>query len=278
MFLCRRDDQRKRFEDMDRLKIFNEIAATVILILCVAGAIIAFLIYGHTTNRETVQHEYVYTIRVDSTGVVTKESLAQIDSVKASIKEHEHAIEDRYEYLLEQRENAENFLTIGGIFVTIVLSVFGFFGYKSFKSIEEEAKERAKKIAEDTTEKIAEEKATNVATKLNTKLNNELKKEQKETLRSFKKEDIPDMVTKAVEQKFGTVVGGKMSVVEDVIGRLSEIEKDITQLKKAKDEEAQVKNPTQKRRPRLEEVPGIQPAELNDLAKNGESETANTEG
>lgn len=263
---------------MDKLKIFNEIAATVILILCVAGAIFTFLIFGHTTNRETVQHEYVYTIRVDSTGVVTKESQAQIDSVKASIKEHEHAIKDRYEYLLEQRENAENFLTIGGIFVTIVLSVFGFFGYKSFKSIEEEAKERAKMIAEDTTEKIAEEKATNVATKLNTKLNNELKKEQKDTLRSFKKEDIPDMVTRAVEQKFGTVVGGKMSVVEDVLGRLSEIEKDITQLKKAKDEEAQVKKPTRKKRLRLDEVPGLQPEELNDLAKNSESGTANTEG
>ena len=260
------------------MKTFNEIAATLILVLCVAGGIFAFFMYGNTKNRETVKHEYVYTIRVDSTGVVTKESKAQIDSVITTIREHEHAIKDRYEYILDQRENSESYLTIGGIFVTIVLSVFGFFGYKSFKSIEEDAKAQAKKIAEDTTEKIAEEKATTVATKLNNKLNNELKKEQKEALRTFKKEGIPDMVTKAVEQKFGTVVGGKMSVVEDMTGRLTTIEKDISELKRSKDEVEQVKKPTRKRRPSLADGPGIQPAELNDLAKNSDSKTANTEG
>lgn len=268
----------RNYRFMDKLKIINEIAATIVLLLCVLGAIIAFHIYGTTKNRETVQHEYVYTIRVDSTGVITKECQAQIDSVVTTVKEHEQAINDRYGYILEQRENSESYLTIGGIFVTIVLSVFGFFGYKSFKSIEEDAKAQAKKIAEDTTEKIAEEKATTVATKLNNKLNNELKKEQKETLRTFKKENIPDMVTKAVEQKFGTIVGTKMSTVEEVIGRLSEIEKDIMQLKKAKDEVELVKKPTRNRRPSLADGPGIQPAELNDFAKKCDSETANSKG
>lgn len=260
------------------MKTFNEIVATLILLLCVVGAITAFLIFGNTKNRKTVQHEYVYTIRIDSTGVVTKESQAQIDSVIATIKEHEQALNDRYGYILEQRENSESYLTIGGIFVTIVLSVFGFFGYKSFKSIEENAKAQAKKIAEDTTEKIAEEKATTVATKLNNKLNNELKKEQKETLRSLKKEDIPDMVTKAVELKFGVVVGGKMSVVEEMTGRLTALEKDFSEIKRARDDEALLKRPVIKKRMSLADGPGIQPAELNDLANNGDGKNANTEG
>lgn len=258
------------------MKTFNEIVATIILMLCVAGAIIAFLIYGNTKNREVVQHEYVYTIRVDSTGVLTKECQTQIDSVVATIKEHEHAIKDRYKYILEQRENSENYLTIGGILVTIVLSVFGFFGYKSFKTIEEDAKTQAKKIAKDTTEVIAEEKAATVATKLNNKLNNELKKEQKETLRTLKKEDIPDMVTKVVEQKFGTLVGGKMSVVEDMTGRISSIEKDISELKRACDDEPLVKKPARKKRLSMTDRPGIQPAELNGLDNN--NETVKSEG
>lgn len=260
------------------MKTFNEIAATLILVLCVVGAIFAFLMYGKMQNRETVKHEYVYTIRVDSTGVVTNESQAQIDSVVESIKEHEHAIKDRYEYILEQRENSENFLTIGGIFVTIVLSVFGFFGYKSFKSIEEDAKAQAKKIAEDTTEKIAEEKATTVATKLNNKLNNELKKEQNDFLRSLKKEDIPDMVTKAVEQKFGAVVDGKMTVVEEMTGRLTALEKDLLDIKRARDDEALLKRPARKKSPSLADGPGIQPAELNGLDNNSENETVKSEG
>lgn len=260
------------------MKLFNEIVATLILLLCVAGAIIAFLIYGNMQNRETIQHEYVYTIRVDSAGVVTKESQAQIDFLVATIKEHEHAIKDRYEYILEQRETSENFLTIGGIFVTIVLSIFGFFGYKSFKSIEEDAKAQAKKTAEDTTEKIAEEKATTVATKLNNKLNNELKKEQKETLQSLKKEIIPDMVFKTVEQKFGTTVGGKMSVVEEMTGRLTALEKDISELKRARDDEELVKRPARKKRMSLADGPGIQPAELNGLNINRDNETIKSEG
>ena len=260
------------------MKTFNEIVATLILVLCVVGAIFAFLMYGNTKNRETVKHEYVYTIRVDSTGVVTKESQAQIDSVIATIKEHEHAINDRYGYILEQRENSESYLTIGGIFVTIVLSVFGFFGYKSFKSIEEDVKAQAKKIAEKTTEETAKEQATSVALRLNKKLNNQLVAEQQETLNSFKNRVIPEMVSRALELKFGTIVGDKMSVVEDMIGRLTAIEKDISELKRARDEEALVKKPARKKRMSLADGPGIQPAELNGLDNNSNNGTVKSEG
>ena len=274
---CVNESSVSKENELSGLQLFNEIAATVILMISVICIVVAIVIFAIGSKREVIQHEYTYTIKVDSTGNVNPAAQMQVDSIITTIKKHEQIIKDRYDYVLEQRENSQNYLTVGGIFVTVILSIFGFFGYKSFKSIEEDAKVQAKKIAEDNTEKIAEEKATSVATKLNNKLNNELKREQKETLRSFKKEDIPDMVTKAVEHKFESMVGNKMSMVEEVIGRLPEIEKDITQLKRAKDEDVPVKKTT-RRKISMADRPGIQPADLNDLAKNGDSKTDNTEG
>lgn len=260
------------------LGFYNEIAATILLVFCAVSVVVAIVIFAIGSKREVVKHEYTYTIKVDSAGNVTPAAQLQVDSMISTIKQHEHLIQDRYDYVLEQRENSQDYLTVGGIFVTVILSIFGFFGYKSFKSIEEDAKSSAKKIAADKAEEIANEKATDVATKLNNRLNNELKIEQQKALRDFKKEDIPDMVSRAVEQKFGIVVGDKMSKVDVALEKIPTIESDISELKRARDDENQVKKPVRKKRYSLADGPGIQPAELNSIAQSSENETPKSEG
>ena len=255
------------------LGLYNEIAATILLVFCAVSVVVAIVIFAIGSKREVVKHEYTYTIKVDSAGNVTPAAQLQVDSMISTIKQHEHLIQDRYDYVLEQRENSQDYLTVGGIFVTVILSIFGFFGYKSFKSIEEDAKSSAKKIAADKAEEIANEKATDVATKLNNRLNNELKIEQQKALRDFKKEDIPDMVSRAVEQKFGIVVGDKMSKVDVALEKIPTIESDISELKRARDDENQVKKPVRKKRYSLADGPGLQPAELNSIAQSSENET-----
>ena len=260
------------------LGFYNEIAATILLVFCAVSVVVAIVIFAIGSKREVVKHEYTYTIKVDSAGNVTPAAQLQVDSMISTIKQHEHLIQDRYDYVLEQRENSQDYLTVGGIFVTVILSIFGFFGYKSFKSIEEDAKSSAKKIAADKAEEIANEKATDVATKLNNRLNNELKIEQQKALRDFKKEDIPDMVSRAVEQKFGIVVGDKMSKVDVALEKIPTIESDISELKRARDDENQVKKPVRKKRYSLADGPGLQPAELNSIAQSSENETPKSEG
>lgn len=260
------------------LGFYNEIAATILLVFCAVSVVVAIVIFAIGSKREVVKHEYTYTIKVDSAGNVTPAAQLQVDSMISTIKQHEHLIQDRYDYVLEQRENSQDYLTVGGIFVTVILSIFGFFGYKSFKSIEEDAKSSAKKIAADKAEEIANEKATDVATKLNNRLNNELKIEQQKALRDFKKEDIPDMVSRAVEQKFGIVVGDKMSKVDVALEKIPTIESDISELKRARDDENQVKKPVRTKRYSLADGPGLQPAELNSIAQSSENETPKSEG
>lgn len=260
------------------LGFYNEIAATILLVFCAVSVVVAIVIFAIGSKREVVKHEYTYTIKVDSAGNVTPAAQLQVDSMISTIKQHEHLIQDRYDYVLEQRENSQDYLTVGGIFVTVILSIFGFFGYKSFKNIEEDAKSSAKKIAADKAEEIANEKATDVATKLNNRLNNELKIEQQKALRDFKKEDIPDMVSRAVEQKFGIVVGDKMSKVDVALEKIPTIESDISELKRARDDENQVKKPVRKKRYSLADGPGLQPAELNSIAQSSENETPKSEG
>lgn len=272
------DDKTEPKEDKSScLRFVNEIAATVILTLSAICIVVAIVIFALGSKHEVVKHEYTYTIKVDSTGNVTPASQKQVDSIISTIKRHEHLIEDRYNYVLEQREDSQNYLTVGGIFVTVILSIFGFFGYKSFRNIEEDAKASAKKIAADKAEEIANDRATKVATTLNNKLNIELKREQKEALHNFKKKDIPDMVSRAVEEKFGFVVGDKMSKVDAALEKIPTIESNISELKMAKDDETQIKRIARKKRTELKDVPGLQPEELNSLAQGSNNETTKSE-
>ena len=185
-----------------KVKYINEIAATAILFLCITSLLFAFIRYIWTSNKTIIQHEYTYTIKVNSSGTVTPASQVQIDSIKESIKSQEHLIKDHYDYLLEQREKSENLLTTGGIIISIILSIFGFFGYKSFKSIEEEAMAQAKKIAQNTAENIATTKAKNVSERLGEELENKLKKDQAKYFKTIKEKDLLDAVQKAVDGKF----------------------------------------------------------------------------
>lgn len=187
---------------MSKIKNINEFAATIILVLCIISLLFAFITYVKTSSKAITQHEYTYTIKVNSSGTVTPASQVQIDSIKESIKSQEHLIKDHYDYLLEQREKSENLLTTGGIIISIILSIFGFFGYKSFKSIEEEAMEQAKKIAQNTAENIATTKAKNVSERLGEELENKLKKDQAEYFKTIKEKDLLDAVQKAVDGKF----------------------------------------------------------------------------
>lgn len=72
------------------------------------------------------------------------------DSLMQVINKHEHVIEERYNAILEEKYNTQQYWTIAGILTTVVITILGFFGYKSFKDIETKCVD----ISKTTTTKI----------------------------------------------------------------------------------------------------------------------------
>lgn len=112
--------------------------------LCIVALLGAFLFSCILAAKKDVQDVNVQIVmQVDSTGMLLAESLQQAEELKAEMARHEQLLEDRYKHVLEQKENFNDMLTIGGMFLTIVLALFGFFGYKSMNSIEEKVEQEA---------------------------------------------------------------------------------------------------------------------------------------
>ena len=253
------------------MKEFNEYAATVLLIACAGCFLYALIEYASFAHPDPVVHNHTYCIKTDSLGNITPASRTEIESIIASIKQHEQIIKDRYDYVLEQRQFAEEYLSLGGILVTVILSIFGFFGYKSFKSIEEDAISEAKKIAERQAEDTANDKATKVSTLLNTKLSNELKKQQKKTLQEYKEKDIPSIAADAVQSAFREKVENHVSNIDNNINRIAELESQVVSLQRQIDQLSQTVPMKKIGLRSLRAIPGLSADQIKEIMKNNSS-------
>ncbi len=182
--------------------------------LCIVALLGAFFFSCVLFVKDDVQDVKIQIVMpVDSTGLVTTEALLQVENLKTELVRHEQLLEDRYNHVLEQKENMNDLLTIGGMFLTIVLALFGFFGYKSISSIEEKVTHDAKKAAEETAKEETETRFESYASNTKEELTNsmgqkvkenvdkemaEARKTSKLQMESFVKEQVGD-VTKKVE-------------------------------------------------------------------------------
>ena len=115
---------------MDLRTFIDRTGAIVIgvCILCLLGAFVCSCFLA--SNKSVDKVEIEIKMPVDSTGFISTESMLAAESLKAELSRHEQLLEDRYKHVLEQKENMNDFLSIGGMFLAVVLAIFGFFGYK----------------------------------------------------------------------------------------------------------------------------------------------------
>lgn len=113
---------------------FMNYAACIVTSVCVLGIVYGAFVY-FTQSRNIQHYQIVLTVSPDS--IYDNEKFSYYtDSLIQVINKHEHVIEDRYNAILEEKYNTQQYWTIAGILTTIVISLLGFFGYKSFKDIE----------------------------------------------------------------------------------------------------------------------------------------------
>ena len=244
---CKLDgfDSEQTIADMDN-KTFFERTGGVLIVLCIIALLGAFFyscILFVKTDVQDVKVQIV--LQVDSTGVITPEALQQAEELQSELLRHEQLLEDRYNHVLEQKENLNDLLTIGGMFLTIILALFGFFGYKSINSIEEKVKKEAETTADRTAQETSrtrfesfeqstkESLKTEIDKRVKASVDREMaesKKVTKDYLESYVKEQVKD-VAKKVEDA-DDIINGLTTSMGNLDQKLSNLSDRVRRLEK----------------------------------------------
>ena len=224
--------------------------ALVVLVGVIITALVLICMFGYSRYiKDPVQPNVVsIVIEVDTTGVISPKTRIETDKIISTFEAHEHLLKDKYEHILQQKEDIKDYFTWGGMLITIVLSIFGFFGFRSLQSIDE-------RVINWVTPK-ASEKATQSAEQLiNARLNgyfdnadkrlDNSEKYHEERITNFENktaQNIEMTLTGKINKQFATINKDIMPAAEEALGvvfnktfadRLSDIEsnsQDIKQL------------------------------------------------
>lgn len=160
----------------NKLKSLLDKWAGLLLLICSIALVIVVVLFAFNrcNTSNSIQKINIVldepALKNDST-LYAKEG---IDSLMRMVANHEQALSDKYQYMLEQKEKDETMLSLGTILVGIVLSVFGFFGFKSMKAIEDKAKDTADETSTRLARAIAKETSTEIAKETATKTTAEI--------------------------------------------------------------------------------------------------------
>lgn len=129
--------------------------ADIIMVSCVVAILIVSAFWCcRTCIKPEIQPIRIEITASDSLKRANYLSKEQADSLITIVKRHERELAERYQYALEQKMDQDQYLSFGTFLVGVVLSIFGFLGYKSIKSIEEKANKDAERAAKQTSEDV----------------------------------------------------------------------------------------------------------------------------
>lgn len=147
------------YELRDKMEVWIMFILILAFIAC-SG----YYFYCSTTNMPSVRKVVVETAQVDSIGAETAYSREQVDSIIKVVRDYDLKLDEKYQYLLEKREDDDRFKTWGALLIGLFVSVLGFFGYKSFKDIKNHSEEIAKAEAHSIAGSVAIRQAEATAT------------------------------------------------------------------------------------------------------------------
>lgn len=204
------------------VKIFLEYVAGIILLLCIIAVVGAFSIYIWNASSKRDVTPQIISLEVNSKGALSIESQERLDSLTNIVLRHEKNLDIKYGQLLEQKENFNDILALGGLIVTIVISIFGFFGFKSMHNIEENVEKQSKRIAEDATNDAVKEKLEIYEDQLNNKIKAQIIEEKNSLSRELSSLEIK--LTETLKEK-------AKDIKEESSKDISSIKADVKDLK-----------------------------------------------
>ena len=209
----------------------------VLIACCIAALLLGILFYGYIYKTQQLEDITVqFVIQTDSTGRVLPATQHQADSLMAVMERHEHLLHDKYEHILEQKEIFNDVLTLGGMFLAVVLSLFGFFGYKSLNAIEENVKEQAKITANNTAESSFKEKFEGFKKEAKSELEKQIKAQVKELAgkqyaedKSALNQSVNDKVKNAVK-KYGEQIDEQKNSIDNISQSMNNLDEKYSKL------------------------------------------------
>ena len=233
--------------------------ALVVLVGVIFTALALICMFGYSRYiKDPIQPNVVsIVIDVDTTGVISPKTRIETDKIIATFEAHEHLLKDKYEHILQQKEDIKDYFTWGGMLITIVLSIFGFFGFRSLQSIDErvinsvtpKASEKATQSAEqlikgyldnadkrlDNSETFQEERITNFENK--TALNIEMTLTGKINKQFAKiNKDIMPAAEEAVRFVFNKTFADRITDIDANSQDIKQLQQDYTALRALCDE------------------------------------------
>lgn len=196
-------------DDKDKnYSLFNNYVASTILAICIVS-LVSLLFLNKCQQRKTVATMQRVVVVVDSTCLSnTTDNLSKVvDSLNVVIKNYETLLDAKYNVLIDKKEENDNLLSAASIIVGIIVSILGFFGFKSFQSIEE----KAKRIAEENT---------------NNYLKDNLKSKLYDVVNSEYLNKITDTTTKNIEEGVVKKIKEDLDIIEQQRKDIKEFEDD----------------------------------------------------
>ena len=206
------------------MKNLLNILAGMLLFLCSITAIAVAVIVTKKYPAEKQTYNIELTVSADSTGSLTKDSQAMIDSVMHLVANQGNILHGKYEALAERETDNQNLMTIGGIIVTIIASILGFFGFRSFQSIEQIAIDKAEGAAK---KKLDEEMGGEID-RVRRKLETEMLKRFDEDIKPKVKAEV-EAVT---DEKFSNELNAKINFINANGDEIMSLRNDVENLKK----------------------------------------------
>ena len=188
-------------KDWVRILSFSIIGVCIVLLLALLG----LMVWRATNNnpdiyRVIVTHGCV-TDSLDTRSYITYE---QADSLIKAVKAYDDQLTQKYQYLVEQKEQDSQVFYWGSLIVGIVVAVFGWFGFQSFTTIEDKAKSKAGKVAATVATRTAWKETRDF-------LKEEGKKQINTAAQSILKEEAVKKVKDLVLDELNTAIENRMN-------------------------------------------------------------------
>ena len=189
----------------------NNIIASIILGLSAIILISLLWIWViKVPKTDRIPGKITIELHSDSTLVMSAEDRTVIiDSLNTIMQRREQLLANKYQYVIEKRAIEDSLFSIGSILVGIIIAILGFFGFKSFQTIEEKAHQIAKETAKTTAKETAKSTAEDVA---------------KIEAQNYLNKNIRSNVNSAIQENFLAEIKNSIaeSLKSDIIDQLRE--------------------------------------------------------